>query len=84
MLFRSVGLPVVAVGAYGVAEMVNDGYDGFLTPESAEALAEKSLAVLQNKELRQLLGVQARQSAQLMAAEATAKNMADAYQGLLS
>lgn len=81
---QAVGLPVVAVGAYGVAEMVNDGYDGFLTPESAEALAEKSLAVLQNKELRQLLGVQARQSAQLMAAEATAKNMADAYQGLLS
>lgn len=81
---QAVGLPVVAVGAYGVAEMVNEGFDGFLTTESAAALAEKSLAVLQNKELRHRLGTQAKESAKQIGAAATAAKMARAYQNLLS
>lgn len=81
---QAVGLPVVAVGAYGVAEMVNEGFDGFLTTESAAALAEKSLTVLQNEELRHRLGNQARESAKQISATATAVRMAGAYQNLLS
>lgn len=80
---QAVGLPVVAVGAYGVAEMVNEGFDGFLTSESAVALAEKSLSVLQNEELRYRLGNQARESAQQISAASTAAKMAGVYENLL-
>ena len=75
---------MVAVGAYGVAEMVNEGFDGFLTTESAVALAEKSLTVLQNKALRHRLSNQARESAKQISAPATAARMAGVYQNLLS
>ncbi|MFA7467976.1 MAG: glycosyltransferase, partial [Desulfotomaculaceae bacterium] len=80
---QAVGLPVVAVGANGIAEMVNEGYDGFLTPPSAAALAEKSLFVLQNDDLRDRLSNQARESAKQISATATAVRMAEAYQALL-
>ena len=42
--------------------MVKEGFDGFLTPPSAKALAEKTLFLLHNGELRQRLGNQARES----------------------
>lgn len=80
---QAAGLPVVAVGANGTMEMVNEGFDGFLTPSSAAALAEKSLAVLQNEELRRRLGKQARESARQISAAAAAARMAGAYQALL-
>ncbi|GBF32803.1 glycosyltransferase [Desulfocucumis palustris] len=81
---QAVGLPVVAVGANGIAEMVNEGFDGFLTPPSAAALAEKSLLLLQNDELRHRLGSQAKESAKQISAEATAIKMARAYQTLVN
>lgn len=81
---QAVGLPVVAVGANGIAEMVNEGFDGFLTPPSATALAEKSLVILQNEELRHRLGNQARESAKKISAAATATKMANAYQALFN
>ena len=63
--------------------MINEGFDGFLTPPSATALAEKSLSILQNEELRQRLGNQAKESAKQINATATAARMAKAYQALL-
>lgn len=80
---QAVGLPVVAVGANGIAEMVNEGFDGFLTPPSAAALAEKALLLLKNEELRQRLGSQALESARNISAPATAARMANAYEVLL-
>ncbi|SFG07869.1 Glycosyltransferase involved in cell wall bisynthesis [Desulfotomaculum arcticum] len=80
---QAVGLPVVAVGANGVAEMVNEGFDGFLTAPSAAALAENSLVILQNEELRQRLSSQARESAEQISSTATATRMANAYATLL-
>lgn len=81
---HAVGLPVVAVGANGIAEMVNEGFDGFLTPPSAAAMAERALALLQDEELRRRLGSQARESAQKISAVSTAAKMADAYRALLA
>ncbi len=81
---HAVGLPVVAVGANGIAEMVNEGFDGFLTLPSAADLAEKSLAILQNEKLRHRLGNQARESAKQIGSVATAIRMAEAYQVLLN
>jgi len=81
---HAVGLPVVAVGANGIAEMVNEGFDGFLTLPTAAALAEKSLAILQNEELRHRLSNQARESAKQISVVATATRMAEAYQVLLN
>jgi 1,2-diacylglycerol 3-alpha-glucosyltransferase len=81
---QAAGLPVVAVGVNGIAEMVKEGFDGFLTPPSAKALAEKTLFLLHNGELRQRLGNQARESAEKISVAVTAARMAGAYQALLS
>ncbi len=80
---HAVGLPVVAVGANGIAEMVNEGFDGFLTPPSAADLAEKAVSLLRNDGLRRRLGSQARESAKKISAASTAARMADAYRKLL-
>jgi len=80
---QAVGLPVVAVGANGIAEMVKEGFDGLLTHPSATDLAEKSLMLLQNEALRNRLSNQARESAKQISAAATAGRMAEAYQALL-
>lgn len=80
---HAVGLPVVAVGANGIAEMVNDGFDGFLTRPDAEDLAEKALCILQDEKLRQNLASQARESAKRISATSTATRMANAYRDLL-
>jgi len=81
---QAVGLPVVAVGANGIGEMVNDGFDGLLTSPSAAELAEKALVVLRDEELRNLLGSQALESARHISSTATAQRMAKAYEAILA
>ncbi len=50
------GLPVVAVRASGIEEIVTDGVSGLLVPEDAAALAEPSMQILADGHLRAKLG----------------------------
>ena len=51
------GLPIVATNFPGADEIVKEGENGFLVPISdAEALAEKLLKLLKDKELRRMMG----------------------------
>jgi len=51
------GLPVIAPRIAGIAELVEDGRSGFLTPPGdAETLAEKIAALLSDGQLRQSFG----------------------------
>lgn len=45
------GTPAVAVRAMGVRDVVRDGENGFLVPEDADALAERAVCVVADREL---------------------------------
>jgi glycosyltransferase involved in cell wall biosynthesis len=50
-------LPVISTNEGGVPDIVNDGETGFLVErQNVEQLAEKIALLLQNKELRQMMG----------------------------
>ncbi len=78
------GLPVVAVSAYGVAEMVRHGEDGYLTEPNALDLAKTALMVLKSQNLRVRLRDNAYLSAQAIAADLMAQELASTYQELLT
>ena len=56
------GIPAVASQCNGPADIIEDGVSGFLTPiENADALAEKLTLLIQDNELRQQMGIAARE-----------------------
>ena len=58
----SVGTPLVASRVGGIPEIIRDGVDGFLVPpDDPDALTEKILFLLENPDLRQQMGRDARQ-----------------------
>lgn len=77
------GLPVVAVDAYGVSDMVSHGCDGFLVPPEAGEFAERVTAVLQHPELRDQMAKQAYLKAEQMSSRNMAIRLACAYETLL-
>ncbi|WP_406678530.1 glycosyltransferase family 4 protein [Moorella sp. ACPs] len=81
---KAAGLPVVAVKAYGVQEMVDNGRDGFLTPLDINAFSACVLQLVKDLNLRRQMGEQARQNAAALAAAAMARRLEVQYQSLLS
>ncbi len=77
---QAAGLPVVAVGAYGVAEMVTDGVDGILTEPEPESLAEAAVRILSDERLRARLAGGALEAARLITAGETTMRLVRAYQ----
>ncbi|QGP93499.1 Alpha-monoglucosyldiacylglycerol synthase [Neomoorella glycerini] len=80
---KAAGLPVVAVKAYGVEEMVVNGKDGFLTPLDINAFSVCVLQLVKDLSLRRRLGEQARHNAAGLAAAAMARRLEAQYQVLL-
>lgn len=56
---QSAGLPVVTTNTTGCPEIVRDGITGFVTPYDANALAEKTLRLMNDPKLRQDMGKEA-------------------------
>ncbi len=81
---QAAGLPVVAVGAHGVTEMVSDGIDGLLTAADPAALSEAAMKVLGSSELKKNLQQGARRAAERISSEKMAEKMISAYQQALS
>ncbi|MEW6276445.1 MAG: glycosyltransferase family 4 protein [Bacillota bacterium] len=80
---KAAGLPVVAVRAFGVTEMVQDGDDGFLTELNQKDFVAKILFLLKNDALRQKFARQARLNAETLSARNCALKLLESYQGLL-
>ncbi|BCV21218.1 glycosyltransferase family 4 protein [Moorella sp. Hama-1] len=80
---KAAGLPVVAVKARGVQEMVDDGRDGYLTPLDLDAFSSRIRELVLDSHLRTELGRQGRLNAVSLAAATMARRLADQYQELL-
>jgi glycosyltransferase involved in cell wall biosynthesis len=81
---KAAGLPVVAIRAFGPAEMVQHGEDGFLTDLSLASFTERILGLLQDRELYQAMRGKALENATLLSSSSCAGQMIDAYQNLLA
>ncbi|NLY11752.1 MAG: glycosyltransferase family 4 protein [Firmicutes bacterium] len=77
------GLPVVAVNATGTRDIVMDGFNGFLTANNAQQLAERTIEVLKTPELYQDLRKNALTTAQEYSLENTTRILLQAYENAL-
>lgn len=81
---KAAGLPVVAVKAFGVQDMVKNGEDGFLTPHDINTFANAVIQLVKDINLRRQMGRQARQNAIELAASAMAGRLEAQYKSLLA
>ncbi len=78
------GLPVAAVKASGVQEMVDDGIDGILTGLDMDELAAAILRILDDEKLYQHLSSNALLKAQAMSSQNMALKLEEIYEDLLA
>jgi len=76
----SMGLPIIANRSGGVAEQVEDGVNGYLVASPAE-MADRAIALLKNKRLRERMGKASRAIARK---RFSMEKMVEAYQELLA
>ena len=80
---KAAGLPVVAVGAYGVSEMVEHGMDGYLTEPDPLQLAEHICSVLKHDSLREQMSNRARTNATKLSSANCTTKLIKCYKDLL-
>lgn len=80
---KATGLPVVAIRAFGPAEMVAHGEDGLLTDLSLPAFTEAILELLNNKALYIKMRKHAYLNAPLISSTFCAERMIKVYQDLI-
>ncbi len=77
------GLPVVAIRAFGPAEMVSDGEDGFLTEPNLNAFTDAVLKLLADDELYKSMSARAKENVQNISLSRCADRMLDLYSDLI-
>jgi len=80
---KAAGLPVVAVGANGVSEMVEDGVDGYLTDPDAAQFAGKVCEILDNDAMRREMILKAGQNAESLSLENCTARLVESYREAL-
>ncbi|MDY6825814.1 MAG: glycosyltransferase family 4 protein [Bacillota bacterium] len=80
---KAVGLPVVAIRAYGPAEMVVHGGDGLLTDPSVNNFAEAVLRLLHDRELYKAMSRKALENVANISSANCAERMLTVYQELI-
>ncbi len=80
---KAAGLPVVAVGANGVSEMIEHGTDGYLSDPEPAQFAEKVCHILKNKILKEKMSHKARLNAENLSSFNCTARLVDGYLKLL-
>lgn len=80
---QATGLPVVAIRAFGPAEMVSHGEDGLLTDPSLSSFTDAILQLLRDKALYDSMSKKALENASRISSSYCAGLMLEVYQDLL-
>ncbi len=80
---KAAGVPVVAISAFGPAEMVNHYEDGLLTKFSLPAFTEAIIKLLKDKELYARMSKKSLKNAPLISSALCSERMLEVYQGLI-
>jgi 1,2-diacylglycerol 3-alpha-glucosyltransferase len=80
---KAVGVPVVAMRAFGPAEMVNHDEDGLLTDVSLPAFTKAIIKLLKDKELYARMSKQSLINAPLISSALCSTRMLEVYQELI-
>jgi len=80
---KAAGLPVVAVNQNGAAEMIENGYDGFLTDLNPQCFANKVMDLINNQAMRHKMGQCAKKSAESISSHNCALRLLDCYMDLI-
>ncbi|SHE38586.1 glycosyltransferase family 4 protein [Desulforamulus putei] len=81
---KAAGLPVVAVNAYGVANMVVDGEDGFLVSPELHSFVDKMILLIEDIALRKRMSERALINVQQLSSRKCAEKLITYYECLLS
>ncbi|MEW6726170.1 MAG: glycosyltransferase family 4 protein, partial [Bacillota bacterium] len=81
---KAAGLPTVAIDAFGVSEMIEDGQDGFLTPPDEDVFVSRLLQLLTNEDLYGRFSRKALMNAESISSGAMAAQLINVYQELLT
>lgn len=76
---KASGLPIVAVEAPGIREMVTSGEDGYFTRLSLEEFTERVEQLLHNEALRVSMGMRAKQAVKAYSSRSTAGRLCQEY-----
>lgn len=79
---QAAGTPVVAVGAMGVLDVVDDGHSGTLVDENPEAFANATLALLEDPALHQRFSQGARSLANANGSAKSCRQLLARYEAL--
>lgn len=77
------GLPVLAIKALGVVDIITDGVDGLLVEDDINQFADRLKLLIKNKELRQKLTKGALNTAQHYSIDTVSNQMLNIYQRLM-
>ncbi|MFO7951641.1 MAG: glycosyltransferase family 4 protein [Bacillota bacterium] len=80
---KAAGLPIIAIKAYGPAEMVFDGEDGVLTEPSHGSFTRAIIDLLKNEELYEQMSKNALANVQQFSSSRCAERMLEVYQNLI-
>lgn len=78
------GLPVVAVRAYGAANMVDDGVNGLLTTDDEQEFARAVTSLLTDTSLLNRLAARTREKADEMSSARCAKRLEEVYRSAVA
>jgi glycosyltransferase involved in cell wall biosynthesis len=78
------GLPVMGIRSPGVEDTVEEGVNGFLSPEDLAGFTAKLARLLAEPETRRRMAGQARRSAELYAVDRTSAVLSDHYERLVA
>jgi 1,2-diacylglycerol 3-alpha-glucosyltransferase len=81
---KAAGLPVVAVRAYGPAEIVAHGVDGLLTDPTLNSFTDAILTLLADPEQRKQMSQAAVNNAQSISSAYCAEQILEIYEGLIA
>lgn len=80
---KAAGLPVVAVKAFGVSDMVKDGVDGYLTSQDKKEFTSKVRFLLDNPNVRREMGFLALKNAKKISSRNCALKLTEVYENLI-